>query len=157
MTTEKTDKTDKNVKNSETKETKETWLDQHDLTEIIATTNLDILPKYEIIAENDLITSRKVIIDSIPVRKFISKANKDLDYITIIDSGIKYNLPFNSIALQRSYISLAIKECKATTIKEIDFSKILGKMYGIKREQFTINRDNTLYTQAPLKFFILEK
>ena len=145
MSGKQTDKTDKKDKTS--------WLDTHDLNEIINTTNLDILPKYEIISENDLITTRKVIIDSLPIRKFIEKANKDLDYITIIDNGIKYSLPFNSIALQRSYIALAIKESKATKQSEIDFSMILGKTYGLKREKFTAHG----FEQAPLKFYSLEK
>ena len=146
MSEKKPNKTDKNVEAT-------SWLDTHDLNEVINTTNLDILPKYDIIIENDLITTRKVIIDSLPIRKFIEKANKDLDYITIIDNGIKYSLPFNSVALQRSFISLAIKESKATKQEEIDFSKILGKMYGLKREQFTAQG----FTQSPLKFFSLEK
>ena len=140
--------TEKTVKNTET-----SWLDTHDLNEVINTTNLEILPKYDIIAKDDLITTRKVVIDSLPIRKFIEKANKDLDYITIVDNGIKYSLPFNSIALQRSYIALAIKESNATKQSEIDFSKILGKTYGLKREKFTAHG----YEQAPLKFYSLEK
>ena len=133
----------------------ETWLDEHNLDEIVETTNLDILPKYDIIPKDDLITIRKVVISGIPKRVDVVKdgSNLSLDFLSITDSGVKYSLPFNSKALQRSYISLAIKECKAKDKTEIDFSKIIGKMYGLKREQFTAKG----FTQAPLKFFRLEK
>jgi len=139
---------------NETNDFDDSWLDKHDLDEIIKTTNLNILPKYEIIQENDLLTTRKVIIDGIPKRVDVIKDNTNLKllYLTIIDSGVHYSLPLNSIALQRSYIALAIKECKATSKEQIDFSKIIGKMYGLKRETFTSKG----YTQSPLKFFRLE-
>ena len=142
-------------KPNKSNESIESWLDSHNLDEIIDTTNLDILPKYDIIQENDLITIRKVVIAGIPKRVDVVKegTNLTLDFLSITDSGVKYSLPFNSKALQRSYIALAIKECKATNKSEIDFSKIIGKMYGLKREQFTAKG----FTQAPLKFFRLEK
>ena len=145
-------KTDKTIK---TNDSNDSWLDQHDLNELIETSNLDILPKYEIIKENDLITSRKVIIDSLPkhVSTVKNNTNLELEYVNIMDSEIRYSLPFNSKALQRSFIILAIKESNAKKPNEIDFSKLIGKMYGLKREQFTTKG----FTQSPLKFFRLEK
>ena len=142
------------AKETDNTEVIENWLDNHDLDELIETTNMKILPKYEIIVENDLITSRKVIINSLPKKVFVEKANQDLEYMTIIDSGIKYSLPFNSKALQRSLISLAIKESKAKTRETIDMSKVLGKMYIIKRKQFT---SKSGFTTAPLSFFPLSE
>ena len=62
-------------------------------------------------------------------------------------------MPFNSKALQRSFVALAIKFSNATTKTEIDFATVLGKTVGIKREQFTAQG----FTQSPLKFFVLEK
>jgi len=144
-------KTNKTIKTNDSN----SWLDQHDLNELIETSNLDILPKYEIIKEDDLITSRRVIIDSLPkhVSTIKNNTNLELEYVNIIDSEIKYSLPFNSKALQRSFIILAIKESNAKEPKDIDFSKLIGKMYGLKREQFTAKG----YTQSPLKFYRLDK
>ena len=131
------------------------WLSQHNLNEIMETSKLDILPKYDIITENDLITSRKVVILSLPESKEIKKDDKvlNLTFITISDNDIAYSLPFNSIALQRSFITLAIQMSKAKSQKDIDFSKVLGKFVGIKREQFTAKG----FTQSPLKFYNLSK
>lgn len=140
----------------EKNEAKETnWLDDHDLDEIIETSKLDILPKYELIKKGDLITSRKIMIIGLPETKIIEKDGETLKltFITIKDNDIKYSLPFNSKALQRSLVSLAIKESKAKTKKDIDFSKVLGKLIGIKREEFTAKG----FTQAPHKFFSLDK
>lgn len=144
----KTDKTDKsNDTNS--------WIENHDLVELVETTNLNILPKYDMIPENDLTTSRKVVICELPKSATVEKDGQilDLNFITISDNNIKYSLPFNSKALQRSFIAMAIKESKALNYKDIDFSKIIGKMVGLKREQFTAKG----FTQAPLKFFRLDK
>jgi len=148
------------VDDKKTVKTDDSWLDEHNLNEIVDTTNLNILPKYDAIPENDLITTRKVIIESLPIDKHVVKKDKtelDLTFITISDNGIKFSLPFNSKALQRSLISLAIKESKAMNKKDIDFSKILGKMYGLKREQFSVERNGIVFTQSPLKFFMLSK
>ena len=135
--------------------TESSWLDGHDLTELVNTSNLNILPKYDMIPENDLITMRKIVIVGLPKSVIVDKDDKtlNLNFITISDNGIEYSLPFNSKALQRSFIILAVKESKAMNKTEIDFSKIIGKMYGIKREQFTAKG----FTQSPLKFFRLEK
>jgi len=140
-------KTDKSVESN--------WLDEHNLNELIDTTNLNILPKYDMIPKDDLITTRKVVIVSLPKAVSVEKDGTmlNLQFITISDNGITFSLPFNSKALQRSLISLAIKESKAIHKKDIDFSKILGKMYGLKREQFTTKG----YTQSPLKFYRLDK
>lgn len=139
----------------ETKETKETknWLDSHDLQEIYNTTMLKILPKYDLIQEKDLTTMRKIQILSLPIDKIIEKDNETLDltFINISDNDVSYSLPFNSKALQRSLIALAINVCNAKSIKEIDLSKIIGKTIGIKREQFVSHG----FTQSPLKFFLL--
>jgi len=141
-------KTDKSMKS---------WLDNHDLDELIDTTNKEIKPKYEMIPKGNTEIIRKVIISTLP-KDFISeKKGLELTAMVIIDNGIEYSLPFDSIALQRSLISLAIKECEAKTKKDIDLSKLLGKMYGIKREQFTVNKNNKTFTQAPLKFFRLSE
>ena len=130
------------------------WVKDHDLTEILETSKLMILPKYDLIPENDLITSRRIRIVSLPETKQITKDGKDLvlNFITISDNDIKYSLPFNSIALQRSFIGLAIKFSNAKTKKDIDFSKVLNKLIGIKREQFTAKG----FTQQPYKFYDLD-
>ena len=144
----KTDKTNKTIES-------DSWLNEHDLTELINTTNLNILPKYDMIPENDLITTRKVVITSLPKAVSVMKDNTmlNLHFITISDNGISFSLPFNSKALQRSLISLAIKESKAINKKDIDFSKVIGKMFGLKREQF----ESKGFIQAPLKFYRLDK
>ena len=141
---------DKKTENVKT----DSWIDTHDLNEVIETTNLDILPKYDLIKESDLITVRKVVIMSLPKNVEVVKKGKmlSLHFITISDNGINYSLPFNSIALQRSFLSIAIKESKAKSKTEIDLSKVLGKMLGLKREQFEAHG----FIQAPLKFFLLE-
>lgn len=128
-------------------------LDDIDLDELIETTNLDILPKYEAIDKDDLTTIRKVVIHSLPKFSYVEKVGKDLRFMVISENGVKFSLPADSIALRRSLISLAIKECKATTKEAIDMSKVIGKMYGIKRERFEAKG----FTQAPYKFFNLEK
>lgn len=139
----------------ETKETKQAknWLDFHDLKEIYETTMLKILPKYEMIKKDDLTTMRKIKILSLPIDKIVEKDNETLDltFINISDNDVSYSLPFNSKALQRSLISLAINVCNAKSISEIDLSKVIGKIIGIKRERFTAKG----FTQSPLKFFLL--
>lgn len=132
---------------------KTNWLEQHDLKEVFETTQLDILPKYDLIPTKDLKTTRKISIVSLPISKHIVKNDKELDltFITILDNEIKYSLPFNSKALQRSFIGIAIKLSNAKSQSEIDFSKVIGKTIGIKREQFTAKG----FTQAPLKFYLL--
>ena len=141
------------------KETKKTieplnWLDAHDLNEVFETTQLDILPKYDIIKTDDLTTIRKIKITSLPISKHLEVKGKELDltFITISDNEMRYSLPFNSIALQRSFIGVAIKLSKAKSVAEIDFSKVLNKIIGIKREQFEAKG----FTQAPFKFFLLD-
>ena len=139
--------------NKKTNKSVKSWLDNHDLNELITTTNKDIKPKYEMIPKGNTDIIRKVIIISLP-KDFISeKKGLELTAMTINDTGIEYSLPFDSVALQRSLISLAIKECDAKTVKDIDLSKVIGKMYGIKREQFTAKG----FTQSPLKFFNLSE
>lgn len=140
--------TNKTNESKKAEKSNETFFDDIDLNELIETTKLEILPKYDIIKEDDLTTSRKVIIESLPIKKFIEKIGKELWFMEISDNGIRYSLPCNSIALRRSLIALAID--KNTNDKtEIDFSKILGKSAFIKREQFTAKG----FTQAPLKFY----
>jgi len=135
-------------------DTNETWLDSHDLNELIETTKLEILPKYDLIQEDDLLTSRKVIIESLPESKEIVKNGKTLNltFITIRDNDIKYSLPFNSKALQRSLIQIAIKESKAIKQTDIDLSKVIGKFVGLKREQFEAKG----FIQQPYKFYSLD-
>ena len=131
------------------------WLNSHDLNELIETTKLEILPKYDLIKPDDLITSRKVKILSLPVSKYIEKDGKKLNltFITISDNDIAYSLPFNSIALQRSLLSLAIEKSKADIKENIDLSVVLNVLIGIKREQFTAKG----FTQSPYKFYNLDK
>jgi len=126
--------------------------DDIDLDEIVETTNLNILPKYEQIAKDDLTTIRKIVILSLPKPVYIEKVKKQLRFMMISENGVKFSLPADSIALRRSLISLAIKESKAKSKDDIDMSKVIGKMYGIKREQFTAKG----FTQSPFKFFELD-
>jgi len=126
--------------------------DDIDLDEIVETTNLNILPKYEQIGKDDLTTIRKIIILSLPKPVYIEKVKKQLRFMMISENGVKFSLPADSIALRRSLISLAIKESKAKSKDDIDMSKVIGKMYGIKREQFTAKG----FTQSPFKFFELD-
>ena len=123
-----------------------------DLAELLETTNMDILPKYNLISENDLTTIRKVKIEKLPYTKYIEKVEKELTFMIISDNGIKYSLSCDSIALRRSILSCAIKITKAKDIESIDLSKIVGILLGIKREKFTAKG----FTQSPFKFFVLD-
>jgi len=129
------------------------WIDTINLDELIETTNLNIIPKFDLIAKGDLITTVKAKILSIPKEKELTKKDGEKLTIPIMEvevQGIKYQLFCSSIALQRSIISLAIKECNADTRDKIDLSKIIGKTYNLKRDEFTAKG----FTQAPLKFFM---
>lgn len=132
------------------------WLDSHDLDEVIKTSDMRILPKYNGIMEKDLLTTRRVIIESLPVDKHIkTKDGKELDltFITISDNDVMYSLPFNSKALQRSLLTLAIRESNASNKSEIDLSKVIGKMVGLKREQFKAKG----FDAESYKFYSLDK
>lgn len=135
----------------ETKKTNDSWLDEHDLTEVIETAKLKILEQYNLIPKDDFITTRKVIIQTLPERKFIEKANRELEVMVISDNGIKYNLWFNSKSLQRSFLKLAIHFSKAESKEQIDLSKPIGKLVGLKRIQFKAQG----YDAQALNFYIL--
>lgn len=137
------------------KKQKKSWLGNHDLDEVIETTNLDILPKFDLINDGDLETTKHIKLLGLPFSKEIEKDGKELTltFLEISHKGIKYSLPFNSKALQRSFLSIAIKECSAENPSEIDLSIMLGKKVGIKREQFKAKG----FTQSPYKLFRLIK
>lgn len=135
---------------------KPTLLDNIDMDELVGTTNLDIIDKYDIIDKDDTTTIRKVVIKSLPEPKFIKEIkgkpfNKYLLYMLISDSGKLYSLNVDAISTRRSIGSIAIKLCKAKTKEQVDLSIVIGKLVGIKREAFT-----TSYGEhKPLKFFLL--
>lgn len=138
------------------------WIDGHNLDELLSTTNLDILPDFskEVIREGNLTTSRKVIIETLPERKEISDKQgntKKADYITISDNGIIYQCPCGK-ACQRSLISLAIKlkqkelKRKLKDKSEIDLSIILGKVAIARRRVF--KTDDMDEPAQPIQFFM---
>jgi len=147
----------------ETKEPKKTeiktFLDDIDLDELVDTTWMDILPKYDLIPKDDLLTSRKVKILVLPKQKYIEKTkdgkviDKELWFMAISDNDVKYSLNADSIALRRSIGSIAIKLSKAKVKSEIDLSKVLNVLVGIKRREFTAKG----FKQAPLQFFLLSE
>lgn len=126
-----------------------------DMDELIKTTNLNILPDYakEVIIKDDFLTSRKVIIDSLPVWKDIKGKNWSgrRRIMTIIDNGKRYNAIIDSTSFMRSLIALDIKMNKVIDKYGIDLSRLIGKEVGIHRIQFT--NKNGLLNQA-LNFFI---
>lgn len=127
-----------------------------DINELIETTKMNILPDYakKVIPRDDFQTSRRVIIESLPKEKNI-KSNKwsgKRTFMTISDNGILYSVAIDSISFYRSLIALDIKMNNVETKDDIDLSRLLGKMVGIKRIQFT-NKDNL--TNQCLNFFPL--
>lgn len=137
------DKTKETIDKDDSIETSE-WLGNHDFNEIIETTNMEILDKYDLIPKDDFTKIRKVKIMTLPTTKQVdSKEFKGkMTTMTINDSGKLYNLRCNSIATQRSIIQMAIKESqkhlkrKLKDKKEIDMSLILGKLYNLSRKSF---------------------
>ena len=130
-----------------------------DIDELIETTKLEILPKYETIKPKDTTTERIVKIVSLPKAKFIEKKadgsllNKDLLFMTISDNSIVYSLSAESIALRRSLIALAMKLCNAEVKADIDMSVLIDKYAIIKRVEFTAKG----FTQSPIQFFQYKK
>jgi len=127
-----------------------------DIDELIKTSKLEILPKYETIQPKDLTTERLIKIVSLPKAKYIEKKadgsilDKNLLFMVISDNGIDYSLSAESIALRRSLIVLAMKLCNAETKDDIDMSILIDKFAIIKRVQFKAKG----FVQQPIQFFI---
>ena len=151
------------VDKKETKETIKNWLDDHDINEIIATDNLDIVDNYNsVIPFDDLMTIRDITIKSMPYMKHIKpkkegKQEYDGNFIDITDNGKEYQLPFDSKALQRSFITTVKALCekklkhRITDQKDLDVSIILDKTVSIKRE---LVRKDGYKDQFPYKLFL---
>jgi len=123
-----------------------------DTNEILETSKLEILPSFNklVIKEKDFNTVKHVVIAKLPYAKYIEKVGRELLFMEVICDGIRYSLPADSIALRRSLISLAIKECEAKEPSEIDINAIVGKTYAIKRREFT---SKSGFISSPLQFF----
>lgn len=132
-------------------------LDNINLDELIKTTNLEILPNYtkDVILDNDLKTIRQVIIESLPEAKDIEseKFTGQRLFMKIKDNGILYNLSADSVSLRRSLIALDIQENNVQSKDEIDLSRLIGKMYNIKRVKFTSKNG---LTNTALNFFLIK-
>lgn len=136
--------------------------DDIDISEIVETTNMDILPKYDKIPKGNLDIARRISIGKIPYYKFIPKdkdgkeINAWLRFMEILDNGIRYSLSADSVALRRSLNSCAIKVLRITDSKEFnaetDLQCLEGMTLIVKRRQFKAKG----FTQAPLQFFIPE-
>lgn len=130
--------------------------DNIDISELIETTNLNILENFAntIIPKDDFQTTRRIIIESLPKVKDIDtkKFKGTRRFMTISDNGILYSLPIDSISLYRSFIALDIKMNDVKEKSEIDLSRLIGRQVGIKRIEFT-NKDG-LVNQC-LNFFPL--
>lgn len=151
------------VDKKETTKTPKTWLDEHDLDEIINTTHMEIIDTYNIIEKDDLLHSRKVIIETLPEIKVVEKGEHqglELTTMNITDQGKLYQLLLNAKSTQRSIIRMAILESekqlnrKIKDKSEIDMSLIIGKLYLLKRERVKVKG---YPEQRPLIFSEIKK
>ena len=145
-------------KTDNTEKAKESFFDDINLKEIVKTTNMDILDKYDLIEADDNTTIRKVKIIELPKKVLVKEIkgkpfNKKLWFMTISDNGKLYSLNADSISLRRSIVSLAIKLSKAKTEQEIDFEKILNVLVGICRTKF----EDSFGIHTPYNFFPLQE
>lgn len=133
-------------------------IDDIDLNELIKTTNLNIIEKYNLIPTDDLTTARRVVIKSLPKPVFVKKIkntefNKYLLFMTISDNGKLYSINVDAISTRRSLIACAIKTSNIANKDDIDLSVLIDKMVGIKRTSFK----DSYGIHTPLNFYILSE
>lgn len=139
------------------KKTDKSVLDDIDIDNVIKTANMDILPDYanEVIPKDDFKTIRKVIIETLPTFKEIDtkKFKGTRKFMQISDNNVIFQLAIDSKSLMRSLVALDVKMHVVKEKKELDLSRLIGKMVGIKRVEFT-NKDG--YINQCLNFFPLK-